>query len=55
LLKVSNAARLLGAKTTLIGVRPDVAEMLVSIGLDLRSIGSEKDLQSVVYGLVRHA
>ncbi|MFD3163759.1 STAS domain-containing protein [Herpetosiphon sp. NSE202] len=53
LLKVSNAARLLGASTTLIGVRPDVAEMLVSIGLDLRSIRSEKDLQSVVYSLVQ--
>ena len=45
LIKLAQAVRLLGAKVTLVGVRPEVAQSLVSLGVDLRELHSEATLQ----------
>ncbi|MCS7289908.1 MAG: HAMP domain-containing protein [Roseiflexus sp.] len=48
LIRVVQAARLLGAEVTLIGVRPEVAQSLVGLGINLRSIRACSDLQSAL-------
>ncbi|MCS6883269.1 MAG: STAS domain-containing protein [Oscillochloridaceae bacterium] len=53
LVRVVQAARLLGASTTLVGVRPEVAQSIVNLGLDLSHIHTESDLQSAL-ALQRH-
>lgn len=50
LLAVIGAARLLGAHTTLIGVRPEVAQTLVSTGVDLAHLRTARDLQAALAG-----
>jgi rsbT co-antagonist protein RsbR len=45
LLGTVHAARLLGAEVTLVGIRPEVADALVSLNLDTRSIQSYSSLQ----------
>lgn len=48
LLEVSHAARLLGAQVILIGIRPEVAQTLVSLGVDLRAMQTHQDLQTAL-------
>ena len=48
LLQVVAAARLLGARVVLVGVRPEVAQALVGLGVDMRSIRTFSDLQSAL-------
>lgn len=48
LLNVVQATRLLGAQTILVGVRPEVAQSVVGLGLDLSSIETYNDLQSAL-------
>jgi rsbT co-antagonist protein RsbR len=45
LLSVVQAARLLGAEVVLVGVRPEVAQTIVTLGLDLRGMLTRQSLQ----------
>jgi rsbT co-antagonist protein RsbR len=47
-LAVMQATRLLGATTLLVGVRPEVAQAIVGLGLDLESIRTYNDLASAL-------
>jgi rsbT co-antagonist protein RsbR len=42
------AARLLGAEVALVGIRPEVAQSIVGLGLDLQKIRTFSDLQSAL-------
>lgn len=54
LLQAARAARLLGADPVLVGISPQVAETIVSLGVDLSDLVSRADLQSgVEYALQR--
>ena len=48
LLQVVAAARLLGAQAVLVGIRPEVAQALVGLGVDMRAIRTFGDLQSAL-------
>jgi anti-anti-sigma regulatory factor/HAMP domain-containing protein len=48
LLKAASAIRLLGAQTVLVGLRPELAQTIVGLGLDLTSLVTRADLQSAV-------
>jgi rsbT co-antagonist protein RsbR len=48
LLQVVAAARLLGAEVALVGIRPEVAQALVGLGVDMRDIRTFSDLQSAL-------
>jgi rsbT co-antagonist protein RsbR len=45
---VVQAARLLGAEVVLIGIRPEVAQAVVGLGIDLSSMRSYADLQTAL-------
>ena len=45
LLRTAEATRLLGAKTVLVGIRPEVAQTLVSLGADLAGLRTAATLQ----------
>jgi rsbT co-antagonist protein RsbR len=53
LIAVVQSARLLGAEVMLVGVRPEVAQTIVGLGLDLRDIRIFSDLQSALARLTR--
>jgi anti-anti-sigma factor len=46
LLAVVQAARLLGAEVMLVGIRPEVAQAIVGLGIDLRGVHTSSDLQT---------
>ena len=48
ILVVVQGATLLGAEVALIGVRPEVAETIVSLGITLRGVRIYRDLQSAI-------
>lgn len=48
LLDAAQAVRLLGAQAVLIGIRPEVAQTLVSLGIDLRTVQTQQDLQTAL-------
>jgi rsbT co-antagonist protein RsbR len=48
LLMTVRAARLLGAHVALVGIRPEVAQAIVGLGLDLRDVSTFSDLQSAL-------
>ncbi len=48
LLQTTRAATLLGAKVTLVGIRPEIAQSLVSLGADLRGIETHATLATVL-------
>jgi rsbT co-antagonist protein RsbR len=50
LLTVVQAARLLGAEVVLIGIRPEVAQALVQLGIDLSNVVTNVDLQTALHG-----
>jgi rsbT co-antagonist protein RsbR len=52
LLQAANAARLLGAAVTLVGVAPETAQTIVGLGVELGGLRAERDLQSAVERLV---
>jgi DNA-binding LacI/PurR family transcriptional regulator/anti-anti-sigma regulatory factor len=52
LIRAAQALKLLGAQVMLTGIRPEVAQTLVSLSIDLRSILTQRDLQSgIAYAL----
>jgi rsbT co-antagonist protein RsbR len=54
LLESAQATRLLGAEVVLTGLRPELAQTIVSLGLDLSGLVSRSNLQSgVAYALRR--
>jgi anti-anti-sigma factor len=53
LLRTAAAIRLLGAKTFLVGVRPEVAQTIVSLGANLSAIPTFASLQEAVAELMR--
>lgn len=48
LLQVVAAARLLGARVVLVGIRPEVAQALVGLGVDMRAVQTFSDLQNAL-------
>jgi rsbT co-antagonist protein RsbR len=50
LITVVQAARLLGAEVVLIGIRPEVAQALVQLGIDLTEVRTNVDLQTALHG-----
>jgi rsbT co-antagonist protein RsbR len=48
IMRTVQAARLLGANAVLIGVRPEVAQALVTLGVDLSDVHTAADLQSAL-------
>ncbi|PDW02120.1 STAS domain-containing protein [Candidatus Viridilinea mediisalina] len=53
LLAAINAAKLLGASCVLVGIRPEVAEALVALGLPLEGIATAATLEQAVHFQVR--
>ena len=52
LLKVVRAARLLGAEVVLVGIRPEVAQSIIGLGLQLGEVATQGTLQSgIAYAL----
>lgn len=52
LIQAAQAAKLLGARVVLTGIRPEVAQTLVGLGVDLRGIVTRSTLQSgIAYAL----
>ncbi|WP_448542613.1 STAS domain-containing protein [Roseiflexus sp.] len=49
LLAVVQQARLLGAEAVLVGIRPEVAQALVGIGIDLRQMRTYRDLEAALH------
>jgi rsbT co-antagonist protein RsbR len=52
LIVVVQAARLLGTEVVLVGVRPEVAQAIVGLGIELPGIRTFRDLQSAIVGVV---
>jgi rsbT co-antagonist protein RsbR len=50
LITVVQAARLLGVEVVLIGIRPEVAQALVQLGIDLANVVTTVDLQTALHG-----
>ncbi|NTW97965.1 MAG: STAS domain-containing protein [Oscillochloris sp.] len=54
LIQCARAVRLLGASTVLTGIRPDVAQTMVALGIDLEDVVTRADLMSgIAYALRR--
>lgn len=51
LLKVAGAARLMGAETMLVGIRPEVAQTLVQLGVDLGGLHTAATLQDGLHAI----
>src|SRR5262249_49366898 len=48
LIGVVQAARLLGTEVALVGIRAEVAQTIVSLGIDLRGIQTYSDIQTAI-------
>jgi rsbT co-antagonist protein RsbR len=48
LLVAIQAAQLLGAEVVLVGIRPEVAQSIVGLGMDLQGVRTSSDLQSAL-------
>ena len=56
LIKVVQAARLLGSEVVVVGIRPEVAQAVVGLGIHLSDIVTRSTLQSgIAYVLGRRA
>jgi rsbT co-antagonist protein RsbR len=56
LLRSADAARLLGCRTILVGVQPEIAQTLVGLGVDLRGVATRSTLAEglqMALGVVR--
>jgi rsbT co-antagonist protein RsbR len=54
LLAVVQATHLLGARVLLVGIRPEVAQAVVSLGLELSGLATYRDLQSALRSMAAH-
>jgi anti-anti-sigma regulatory factor/HAMP domain-containing protein len=54
LLDAARAVKLLGTQTMLVGLRPELAQTIVGLGLDLTELSTQADLQSGVRHAMRH-
>jgi rsbT co-antagonist protein RsbR len=48
LLRLAQAVRLLGAQVVLTGIRPEVAQSLVGLGVDMRELGTYSTLEQAI-------
>jgi len=48
LMQLVQATRLLGATVTLVGIRPEVAQTIVALGIDLSKVTTAADLASAL-------
>ncbi|HEU5090767.1 MAG TPA: STAS domain-containing protein, partial [Roseiflexaceae bacterium] len=48
LVQLAQMSRLLGAETTLVGVRPEIAQSIVSLGVDLRGLNAHSSLINAI-------
>jgi len=55
LVSAASALRLLGAQAVLTGIRPEVAQMLVELNVDLGSIVTKASLQTGIAYAVRRS
>jgi anti-anti-sigma factor len=56
LLQVTETARLLGTQTILVGLRPELAQTIVGLGLSLTGLIAQADLQSgIIYAMEQQA
>jgi len=56
LIQIVQATRLLGTEVVVVGVRPEVAQAIVGLGLNLSSITTQSTLESgIAYVLERQA
>jgi rsbT co-antagonist protein RsbR len=53
LIQAARAVKLLGAQVILSGIRPEVAQILVGLGIDLSSIPTSSSLQSAIASALR--
>lgn len=53
LLKIATMTRLLGCETILIGIRPEVAQSIVGLGLDLNVLRTAVNLQAALSSFIR--
>lgn len=51
LIAVAHMVRLLGAEAILIGIRPEVAQTIVGLGLDLKALRTSANLQTILRSL----
>jgi anti-anti-sigma factor len=54
LLQVADASRLLGTQPVLVGIRPELAQTLVGLGVELQNLKSMADLQSALHEALLH-
>jgi rsbT co-antagonist protein RsbR len=54
ILQVVQAASLLGARVLLVGIRPEVAQAVVGLGLELSKLETYRDLQSALRSMAAH-
>jgi anti-anti-sigma factor len=52
LLQTTTAVRLLGAQTLIVGIRPEVAQTIISLGLDFATIATYPNLQEAVIAIM---
>jgi rsbT co-antagonist protein RsbR len=53
LLQLARMVALLGARTVLVGVRPEIAQSIVGLGIDLVGIGTSATLAAAIESLRR--
>lgn len=52
ILKLVHSARLIGAEVVVVGIRPEVAQTIVGLGLDLSDIRTYTDIQSALHRII---
>jgi anti-anti-sigma regulatory factor len=53
LIQAARAATLLGARVTLVGVRPEIAQSIIGLGIDLQHLASQPSLAAALQSLLR--
>jgi rsbT co-antagonist protein RsbR len=55
LIRTAQAASLLGARVIIVGVRPEIAQSIVSLNVDLGKIETQPNLAAAIQPLIRQA